>query len=228
MRIRFSILFLLVIIQFVVPGYCLNKKLPVVTRNNGENSTPLIFHISGDGGMVRFDTKMSNEYKANGYSFVALSSLKYFMTVKSPAKVAHDAVPVIQHYIKEWNKEELILVGFSFGAEITPFLYQRLPPELKQKVKLIVLLTPAKTSDFCIHVRDMIGLDKKNEIYDVSAETANIKSTKVLAIYGKKEKNVFLKKSTQPNLKLLYIRGGHDFKDSKTIFDLIMKELELK
>lgn len=225
MRVRLVIVLYLVLFQFVNSAFCFNKKFPVVIRNNGENTTPMIFHITGDGGMVRFDTKMSREYKANGYSFIALSSLKYFLTVKSPAKVAKDMIPLIQSYLKEWNKEELVLVGFSFGAEITPFLFEKLPPELKEKVKMVVLLTPSKTSDFRIHVRDMIGLDKKNEVYDVAEETSKIKSTKILAIYGKKEKKVFLKNSDQPNVKLLYIRGGHDFKDSKTVFDLIMKEL---
>jgi type IV secretory pathway VirJ component len=226
MQVRFLLILFLLLFQSVIPGYSLNKKIPVVIKNNGENSTPMIFHITGDGGMVRFDTKMSKEYKANGYSFIALSSIKYFLTAKSPSKVARDAVPVIQRYFKEWNKDELILVGFSFGAEITPFLYQRLPPELKDKVKMVVLLTPAKTSDFHIHIRDMIGLDKKHEVYDVAEETAKITSPKILAIYGKKEKNNFLKNSDQPNLKVLYIRGGHDFKDSKTVFNLIMKEME--
>lgn len=203
----------------------MNKKLPVVVRNNGENSTPLIFHTTGDGGMVRFDVKMSNVYKANGFSFIALNSLKYFLTQKSPTKLTQDVVPVIRRYIEAWNKEEIILVGFSFGAEITPFLFERLPAELKEKVKLVVLLTPAKTSDFHIRIRDMIGLDKKYESYDVANETAKILSTKVLAIYGKKEKSIFSKNSEQPNLKVLYIKGGHDFKDSKTVFDLMMKEL---
>ena len=226
MRVRFVIILFLAFFQPLISGYCLNKRLPVVIRNNGENSTPLIFHISGDGGMVRFDIKMSKEYKENGYSFIALSSLKYFLTVKTPSKVARDMIPLIQSYLKEWNKAEFILVGFSFGAEITPFLFEKLPPELKEKVKMIVLLTPAKTSDFHIHVRDMIGLDKKREVYNVEEETARITTTKILAIYGKKEKNAFLRNTDQSNVKLLYIRGGHDFKDSKTVFELIMKELE--
>lgn len=226
MRVRFYAVFILILLQSVMSGFGVNKKLPVVVSNNGENSTPLIFHITGDGGMIRFDSRLSKQYKTNGYSFIALSSLKYFLTVKSPAKVAKDLIPVIQRYFNEWNKEELILVGFSFGAEITPFLFEQLPPELKEKVKLVVLLTPARNSDFHIHLRDMIGFDKKVETYDVAEETAKITSSKILAIFGKKEKNNFLKNSDQPNVKVLYIKGGHDFKDSKTVFDLIMKELD--
>jgi type IV secretory pathway VirJ component len=226
MRIRSLIYFILVCTFPLAPVYGVYKKLPVIIRSGDNNSTPMIFHISGDGGMVRFDTKMSREYNNNGYSFVALNSLKYFETRKSPEKVAHDVVPVIRHYLDTWDKEDLILVGFSFGAEIAPFLYERLPAELKEKVKLLVLLTPAKTSDFHIHIRDMIGIDKKNEPYNVVQETNKIKSPKILAIYGSKEKSIALKDCEQPNLKVLYINGGHGFRNSKTVFNLIMKELE--
>jgi type IV secretory pathway VirJ component len=226
MQFRFVIIFLLAFVQSGMDGYCVNKRLPVVIRNNGENTTPLIFHITGDGGMVRFDTKLCRTYRNNGYSFIALSSLKYFLTVKSPTKVARDMIPLIERYFKDWNKEEIILVGFSFGAEITPFLFEQLPEELKEKVKLVVLLTPAKTSDFRIHLRDMIGFDKKNEVYNVADETAKIKSTKILAVYGKKEKHISLKDNKQANLKILFIRGGHDFKDNNFVFDLIMNELD--
>jgi len=226
MQVRLVIFFLLAFFQPVISGYSLNKKLPVTVRYGGENLTPLIFHITGDAGLVRFDTKMTKQYKANGYSYIALSSIKYFLAVKTPAKVGKDMIPLIQRYIKNWNKEEIILVGFSFGAEITPFLFEELPPEMRDKVKMVVLLTPSKTSDFRIHIRDMIGFDKKNEVYDVAEETAKITTSKILAIYGKREKSIFLKSSEQPNLKVLYIRGGHDFKDSKMVFDLIMKELD--
>jgi type IV secretory pathway VirJ component len=225
MKFKRNIFFVLSFIMLLDSAYCLNKRLPVVIRSGGDKSTPLIFHITGDGGMVRFDTKMSRQYLANGYSFIALNSLKYFETPKSPEKVAHDVIPVITHYLNTWEKEAMILVGFSFGAEITPFLYERLPDNLKEKVKLVVLLTPARTSDFHIHLRDMIGLDKKNETYNVAEETGKIRSSKILAIYGKKEKNIALKGNDQPNLKLLYIRGGHGFKDSSTVFELILKEL---
>jgi type IV secretory pathway VirJ component len=226
MKIMFLILFVLTLLHSTVTAYGADNKIPVVIHNNGNNSTPMIFHITGDGGMVRFDTNMSKKYDANGFSFIALSSLKYFFNAKSPAKLAADVVPLIKSYIGQWNKKTLILVGFSFGAEITPFLYERLPSELKDKVKLIVLLTPAKTSAFHIHIRDMIGLDRKKEPYNVAEETAKIKSTKILAVYGDREKSISLKGNNQPNLKILYIKGEHGFRDSNTVFDLIMKELQ--
>jgi type IV secretory pathway VirJ component len=226
MKNLFIIYVVLTFLLSTLTAYGADNKLPVVIHYNGDNSTPMIFHITGDGGMVRFDEAMAKEYDANGFSFIALNSLKYFFEAKSPVKLAGDVIPLIKSNFEAWKKKDLILVGFSFGAEIIPFLYERLPVELQNKVKLVVLLTPAKTSDFHIHIRDMIGLDKKHETYNVAEETAKIKSSKILAVYGDEEKNISLKNNIQPNLKILYIKGEHGFKDSKTVFELILKELQ--
>jgi type IV secretory pathway VirJ component len=222
--------FTFILLCFLISGlasFSENKELPLKIKFNGENNTPLIFHITGDGGMVRFDLKMLKEYQNNGFSYIGLNSLKYFITGKTPEKVARDITPVIKHYAEEWDKETIMLVGFSFGAEIIPFLYNRLSEEMIQEVKLVVLLTPAKTSQFRIRLRDMIGVDKKKEPYDVADETSKIKSTRVLAVYGKEEKPSLKKTITQPNLKILLVKGGHGFNDSKEVFRLIKGELQL-
>lgn len=225
MRYISLIFYTLTLMNLSVPVFG-SGKIPIIIHYNGDNSTPMIFHITGDGGWLRFDAKMGNLYDADGYSFIALNSLKYFFEAKSPEKLAADVVPLIKSFSEDWDKKSLVLVGFSFGAEIVPFLYEKLPPELQYKVKLVVLLTPAKTSAFHIHFRDMVGLDRKKEPYNVALETAKIKTTKILAVYGDKEKNISLLGNNQPNLKILYIKGEHGFKDSNTVFDLITKELQ--
>ena len=227
MKNMFLILLGLVLFQPALNILGAEKKLPVVIHYNGDNSTPMIFHMSGDGGWIRFDLRLSQQYDANGYSFIGLNSLKYFLEAKTPEELAEDFIPLIQKYMKEWDKKSMVLVGFSFGAEIIPFLYEKLPSDLQDKVKLIVLLTPSGSSDFHIHIRDMIGMDKKHETYNVIKETVGIKSPKILAVYGDQEKSISLKKNRQPNLKIVTIPGGHGFKDSKKVFGLILKELQL-
>jgi type IV secretory pathway VirJ component len=192
----------------------------------GKNNTPLIFHITGDGGAVRFDLKMFKEYHSHGYSYIGLNSLKYFSTKKSPDKVASDMIPVIKSYSNLWDKKTLVLVGFSFGSEIIPFLSERLPDDLKMRLKLIVLLTPAKTSDFHIRMRDMIGLDKKNERYNVVEETSKIKSPQMLVVFGSKEKPGLIESKEHPNLKVTTVKGGHGFTDSQEIFRMIENEIK--
>jgi type IV secretory pathway VirJ component len=215
---------------FSFSGFSKNKsvihpKIPLSIQYGGPNDTPLIFHITGDGGAVRFDLKMFKEYHNHGFSYIGLNSLKYFGSKKTPDKVAKDMIPVIKSYSDLWNKRTLILVGFSFGSEIIPFLSERLPDDLKKQLKLIVLMTPAKTSDFRIRVRDMIGLDKKNERYSVVEETSKIKSPKVLVIFGSREKPGLIESKEHPNLKVTTIKGGHGFTDSQEIFRMIQSEL---
>lgn len=200
------------------------KILPLVMNNDSANSKTLVFQITGDGGWYGFDIKMSEEYKNQHLSYVFLNSYKYFWSTKSPDELTIDIIPVLNKYLKEWNKTELLLVGFSFGAEILPFLYTRLPDELKKKVKLVVLITPNSTSDFTIHFHDMIGIDGDYP-YNVVTEVEKIHTTHILAIFGEKEKSIFPETGTQKNLKIKYNKGGHHFTDANAVMKIILKEL---
>jgi type IV secretory pathway VirJ component len=201
-----------------------NQSLPIITEYRGTNTRPMIFEITGDGGWRGFDIKMSLEYKANNFSYIFLNSIKYFWTTKTPEQLAQDITPTLRSYLKAWNKQDMILVGFSFGAEILPFMLNELPEDLKQKVKMIVMITPAKSSDFDVHLTDMMGVDHKYK-YDVIKEVEKITATKVLCIYGDKESSIFKEPINQKNLKVEYIKGGHHFTDGKSTMEIILNEL---
>jgi Type IV secretory pathway, VirJ component len=200
------------------------KGVPLIV-NKSDSTNYLVFHITGDGGWHSFDIKLADEFKSHHISYVYLNALKYFWKTKSPDQLAIDILPVLKDYLKKWGKKELILSGFSFGAEIIPFLYTRLPEDLKQKVKMVVAITPASTSDFTIHVSDMMGVDRKY-IYDVPKEFEKIKTTKVLVIFGEKEKSTFPESLKQKNLKIEFIKGGHHFTDAKAVMEEFLNELK--
>jgi type IV secretory pathway VirJ component len=200
------------------------KVLPLIVEKF-DTTRYLVFHITGDGGWRGFDIKLANEFKAHQMSYVFLNSLKYFWSRKTPDQLAKDITPVIKDYLRKWDKKELILAGFSFGAEILPFLYTRLPLDLKQKVKQIVLITPASTSDFVVHVTDMMGIDH-NYGYDVVKEVEKIKTTKVLAIFGEKEESTFPASHKQENFQITFIKGSHHFTDAKSVMEKVLNELK--
>ncbi len=200
------------------------KDLPLIVEKF-DSSKYLVFHITGDGGWRGYDIKLADEFKANKMSYIFLNAFKYFWSTKTPDQLAKDIVPVLSDSLKTWNKKELIIVGFSFGAEIIPFLFTRLPEELKQKVRLLVLITPAKTSDLTIHITDMLGVDH-DYAYNVVNEVEKIKTAKVLAIFGEKETSIFSEKYKQENLKVIFIKGGHHFTDAKAVMEIILQELK--
>ena len=200
------------------------ENLPLLTERS-DSTNYLFFHVTGDGGMRGFDIKLSEQYKGHGYSYIFLNAYKYFFAPKTPDQFATDIVPVIKAYLEKWGKNSIVLSGFSFGAEVIPFLYNRLPDELKQKVRLVVLLTPASTSDFTIHFADMIGA---NNVYDndVVKEVEKITTAQVLAIFGEKEESSFPPNHKQDNYQAIFILGSHHFTDADEVMEEVLNELK--
>jgi type IV secretory pathway VirJ component len=200
------------------------ESLPLLLEKS-DSTNYLVFHITGDGGMRGFDVKLSDEFKAHKLSYIFLNAYKYFWSPKSPDQLASDIVPVIRDYLEEWGKNAIVLSGFSFGAEVIPFLYTRLPEGLKQKVKLVVLLSPASTSDFTIHIADMIGADN-TYVNDVVKEVEKITKPQVLAIFGEKEDSSFPSNHKQDNYHTLFIKGSHHFTDADGVMESVLDELK--
>jgi len=46
---------------------------------------------------------------------------------------ARDLARVIEHYTRTWNKPRVLLIGYSQGADVLPFLVNRLPEEIHRR-----------------------------------------------------------------------------------------------
>lgn len=204
---------------------CQDSELPLKIKGAPISSSPMVFYITGDGGWNSFDNKLANEYDANKMPYIALNSFRYFWSKKSPDQLAKDIIPILYKYQKEWNKKEIILIGYSFGAEIIPFLINRLPTDLKGIVKVIVLITPSKTSDFTIHLNDMLTFNGKYD-YDVVAEINKITTPNIFCFFGANETSIFAKSNPQKKLKIYLIKGGHRFSDAKAVMNQVLDEMK--
>ena len=87
-----------------------------------------------------------------GVPVIVLNSLKYFWSKKSPEEATNAAIALLEEYTAIWKKKNILLCGYSFGADVMPFIYNRLPGVLKEKVTRIQLLSPSAYTDFEIHV----------------------------------------------------------------------------
>ena len=71
---------------------------------------------------------------------MGLNSLKYFWKQRTPEEAARDVARILRHYLSAWNKQRVLLVGYSFGADVLPFVVNRLPPDLRARVASVSLL----------------------------------------------------------------------------------------
>lgn len=113
--------------------------------------------LTGDGGWAELDRAVAARLAARGIPVVGWSTLGYYWTPRTPDGAAADLSRVIAHYTAAWQRPRAILVGYSFGADVAPFLVNRLPPADRATLASVVLLAPSDSATFEFRVGQWIG-----------------------------------------------------------------------
>ncbi len=166
--------------------------------------------LTGDGGWAGLDQDVAAALAARGVPVVGLNTLKYFWSARTPEAAAADLERIIRRYGAAWKRPQVLLVGYSFGADVLPFLYTRLSPELRAEVRTVSLLGLSDSASFEFHVSDWIpgsgddGRPTKPEIKRMTGAT-------VLCLYGKDEADSPCPTLDSPTVKSVALSGGHHF-----------------
>ena len=185
-------------------------ELPVAEAS----SAPMVVFMSGDGGWAALDKGLSAELQRHGMPVVGWSSLSYYWKKKTPDQATADLVRILTEYQSRWGRQRWLLVGFSFGAEIVPFVINRLPPAYRNSLVGAVMLSPSTASDFEIHVSDMVVHDKAGS-YPTLPEVKAIKSLPLLCVQGADDDSPvkLCPHLQQPNVTTVTLPGSHHFDD---------------
>ena len=169
--------------------------------------------MTGDGGWAGLDQELAARLAADGVPTVGLNSLKYFWTERSPQETAKDVARIMSHYLAAWNKQRVLLVGYSFGADVLPFVVNRLPPELRARVATVNLLGIDSNASFEIKIAGWVGTDDSGP--PTRPELSAISGTPVLCIYGEGESDSICpglpKASEHTTVTLAEVGTGHHF-----------------
>lgn len=196
------------------------KDLPLFEVRAGKPSAKLALFLTGDGGWAEIDKSVSAELVKRGVDVVALSSLQYFWRPRSPDETAKDVARILRHYLAAWDKREVLIVGYSFGADVAPSVVNRLPAELRAAIVSVNLLGLAATADFEVHVTTWLGVDHHG--VPVKPEVEKL-SMPVLCVYGEGESDSLCAQLSGPNIKLAKVGSGHHFGDQyETLAKLIV------
>jgi type IV secretory pathway VirJ component len=165
--------------------------------------------LTGDGGWAGLDQELAARLAANGIATVGLNSLKYFWTERSPEQTSADVARVMRHYMTAWNKRRVLLVGYSFGADVLPFVVNRLPADLLGHVATLSLLGLDSNASFEISIADWIGADNAGP--PTRPELARLGNVPVLCIYGEGEQDSICPDLPAPAITRQQIGKGHHF-----------------
>ena len=163
--------------------------LPVIEQPaSGNARAPLAVLLTGDGGWAGLDRGVAQAFNERGVPVVALSSLQYFWHARTPEAAAADVARVIRHYLAAWQRERVMLVGYSFGADVLPFIVNRLPADLRARIQSVDLLGLSNDASFEIHVAGWIPGAATGAL-PVKPELARMQGVEALCLYGAGERD---------------------------------------
>lgn len=184
--------------------------MPVVEVPVAKTSDTVTLFYSGDGGWRDLDRTVAGEMTAQNYPVVGVDVLRYFWEHKTPEQAAADLATTMAYYRKHWGTKSFVLAGYSFGADILPPIYNRLPQSDRDSVSLLVLLALADHADFEIHVSGWLG-QSAGELA-LAPELSKMPKSKILCVYGKDEKNeTACTGLANSDATILELPGGHHF-----------------
>lgn len=201
------------------------KNLPlVITEPEAPINDGLVaLFISGDGGWYSFEQSIADKLAEDGIPTVGLDSKKYFWKRRTPEETTADMEMALNYYCKVWKRERFLLIGYSLGAEIIPFIANRLPDEMKS-ASSSVLLSPEPNTDFEVHISNMLGMGSRQNIYKVPEEIIRMKPVRTLIIYGSGEKTPLPDLIGGSGATVVKIPGDHHYKFDIALIVKTMKE----
>jgi type IV secretory pathway VirJ component len=175
----------------------------------GGSSDTLVVLVSGDGGWAKIDKSISGVLASEGMPVVGLNSLQYFWTKRTPETASHDLGTIIDTSLSRWKKQNVVLIGYSRGADVLPAMVARLTPEQRSKVRLLALLSPSPRVEFEFHVTDWMHDSKKG--LAVEPELAKLTSTKTLCIWGDDDTESLCRGLALSHVRVVTLHGSHHF-----------------
>ena len=199
--------------------------LPVVEvpARHHDNSTLAVI-LSGDGGWAAGDKAMASALADSGVAVVGLDVPSYLQVKRTPEGASADIGRLLHHYLDEWHKNRVILIGYSHGADIVPFVASRLPAGLRSRVALIAMLGLEPRANFEFHLADLMTQMSHDDDLPVLPEVEKLRGTPLLCVQGLGETHS-LCSSLPPSLARVESRpGGHRIPGSegRTTADLIL------
>ena len=185
--------------------------LPLVELPVDHPSSVMVIVVSGDGGWRDLDKTIAENLREQGVPTVGWDALRYFWSKKTPEETAQALAAVMKAYMAKWHASKVALVGYSFGADVLPFAYNRLPADLRGNVVQMSLLGLSKSAEFEISVGGWLGAPPGADALPNQAELAKVPPAMIQCFYGADETDTACPTLTAQGVEQIKTTGGHHF-----------------
>ncbi len=184
----------------------------VLRRAEGPNGDALAILVTGDGGWASIDRGVAGVLTDAGVPVVGFNMLTYLWTRRTPEEASADLTRLLRAYVAATGRHQLLLIGYSRGADVLPFMVAGLSPELRRDVRLVALLGPSHTVDFKFHVADWWTSTSHRSDLPVLPETTKLLgSVRLLCAYGADDGDTICPSLPADSAEIVRLAGSHHF-----------------
>ncbi len=194
----------------------LAQRLPLVEVPAASDSTrvpdrPLCFLFSGDGNWSGADKAVAEAFARAGIPVVGLKARAYLRGGRrTPEGTTKDVSRVLREYLARWGRRTLILVGYSRGADLMPFIVDRLDADLRSRIRMVALLDPQPNANFTFHWSDLVRDQRRPSDLPVLPEVERMAGLHMVCVYGSEESDSLCPKVPKGLMDVVVRPGKHD------------------
>ncbi|GJG86661.1 hypothetical protein tb265_18420 [Gemmatimonadetes bacterium T265] len=172
--------------------------------------------ITGDGDWAAIDKGIAGAVAAGGVPVVGLKVRAYLEHGKrTPDGLTRDVERLARAYMARWNRDRVLLLGFSRGAEYAPFIMNRIAPDLRDHIALVGMYGPEENASFEYHFLDLFTNQHRASDVPVAPELARmvaLPGLRAFCVYGADENDSACKNAPDaPALRKIERGGAHHF-----------------
>ncbi|MFT4151568.1 MAG: AcvB/VirJ family lysyl-phosphatidylglycerol hydrolase [Paracoccaceae bacterium] len=165
---------------------------------------------SGDGGWRDLDQQIGLYLQQAGIPVVGVDSLRYFWHERDAQQTADDLSKILDRYRTEWGVKNVLLIGYSFGADILPNTYNLLPQADRDSVVQMTLLALSHQRDYEIHVSGWLG-EASGSPDDPVDDLKKMPPGLVQCVFGADDDEDACHSQTGMGYEMVGLTGGHHF-----------------
>jgi type IV secretory pathway VirJ component len=186
--------------------------LPVtlVADASAPKSSTMAVMYSGDGGWADLDANVASTLAARGIPVVGIDSLRYFWTARSPQGIGQDLGQLIAHWSNKLGRPNVMVLGYSFGADAAPFAVAHLPPAERKQVVRLGLLGLSSNADMQFHLSNWLDYSGPQSLPTIPAIKA-LKPMSMVCIRGSDEDDNACPSIPSGLARQVVLPGGHHY-----------------
>jgi type IV secretory pathway VirJ component len=116
---------------------------------------------------------------------------------------------VIAYYRARWHRSRVVLLGFSQGADVLPFIWNRLPASERAAVKATVALSIGQHATFEFHVANWVATQTSGRA--TLPEMQHLAGHNAWCVYGATDDSSLCPELDAQNFSRVRLPGGHHF-----------------